>query len=75
MDMKNIKTEDLIKELNNRKRKEVPELVKQLNSLLDVLKGYNIKIKNINDDCYYIEEFELEMEDDEIRINFIEEEV
>lgn len=49
--MKNISTKDLIKEINKRKKKEVPELVETMNNALKTLKEFGIDIEYYNDRC------------------------
>lgn len=74
LDLTQCKTEDLLKEINSRKKAEIPKLVEKLNSIVTVLDGYGVKIKGNNEDYYFIDKFELDIDGDEIRVDYIEEE-
>lgn len=54
MDLKKITTEDLMKELERRKKSEIPKLVKELNTNLLALNALGIEVE------HYDEEFTLE---------------
>lgn len=72
--MKNISTKDLIKEINKRKKKEVPELVETMNNALKTLKEFGIDIEYYNDRCI-LEKIIYEEIDGELRVFYDDKEM
>lgn len=73
--MKNISTEDLIKELEKRKKVEVPRLAKVMNDALKSIRALGVEVEYINDFCYRLDNIECKEEDGKIKVYYDDEEV
>lgn len=72
--MKNISTEDLIKELEKRKKAEVPRLAKVMNDAIKSLKALGVDVEYSND-CYRLDKIECREENGKLKVYYDDEEV
>lgn len=72
--MKNISTEDLIKELEKRKKAEVPRLVKTMNDALQMLKAFGVEVEYYNDN-YKLDKIECKEVNGVMRVFYDDDEV
>ena len=72
--MKNISTEKLIKELEERKKAEIPKLAKTMNDVIKALKAFGIDVEYYNDN-YKLEKIECKEVNGKLRVFYEDEEI